>query len=25
MATGQPVVKVHISVTPEGSFRYDVG
>jgi type VI secretion system protein VasG len=25
MATGQPVAKVHISVTPEGSFHYDVG
>jgi type VI secretion system protein VasG len=25
MATGQPVAKVHISVTPEGSFRYAVG
>lgn len=25
MATGQPVSKVHISVTPQGSFAYDVG
>lgn len=25
MATGQPVTKVHIAVTPEGGFRYDVG
>jgi type VI secretion system protein VasG len=25
MATGQPVSKVHISVTQEGAFRYDVG
>ena len=25
MATGQPVAKVYISVTPEGSFCYDVG
>ncbi|MDH4079522.1 MAG: type VI secretion system ATPase TssH [Nitrospira sp.] len=25
MATGQPVSKVHIAVTPQGSFAYDVG
>lgn len=25
MASGQPLSKVHISVTPQGSFAYDVG